>query len=145
MPETIERTSRRDARVDHVGFCNELVKHFAEPTKVAVKNRLLERELDLAEGDFFEGLLIRTCSSVIDPGKLLRLFEKRQITREQFVSAISVRREAAKDFLPGIELAEISEEMPAIASLRITRRKGVEVKLADALRGLGEVIGSGHE
>jgi hypothetical protein len=135
------RASRRDVRVDHLGFVNELTKHFADPLKQQIKLRMNERKLDLAEGDFFEGLLVRGESSSIDPAKYLKLFEKGRITRADFLSALSIKRTAATVFLSEKEVDAISDATPATPQLRVSRRKGVEIKLVDAVRGLADAIG----
>lgn len=76
-----ERKTARNVRVDQIGFVNELVKHYADDLKSSVKVRMLENGVEVAEGDFFSGLLVGRSATVIDPAKFLKLLEKEEITR----------------------------------------------------------------
>jgi hypothetical protein len=135
------RVSRRDVRVDHVGFVDELDKHFGKPTREAIKQRMKEGKLDLSEADFFEGLLVESNTSTIDPAKFFNLFCKGRMKKAEFLSAISIGKKAASVFMSQKEIDAISASEPATPKLMISRRKGAEIKLVDAVRGLASAIG----
>ena len=130
----------RDVRVDHIGFCNELATKLANDLKSAVKVRMDNDELTRVTGDYFEGQLVRSTVSVVDPAKLLALWSKDKITRAQLLSALCVKKEPLAQFLTGAQIDAISETSPGTPQLRVTRIKGVELKLVDAVKNLGESI-----
>ena len=41
-------------RVDRIGYCQELVKLFADPLKAAVKAKMLDGDVGIVEGDRYE-------------------------------------------------------------------------------------------
>jgi hypothetical protein len=135
--EQNDRKRGRDIRADHVGFSNEIGKSFADPIKTAVKARMEADALDIVEGDFFEGLLVTGTRGMIDPAKVFRLIKKGELTESQFLECISVNREKLSEYLGGKEVDRLSDFTPASPQLRITRRKGVEVTLANAIRTIG--------
>lgn len=130
----------RDVRVDHIGFCNELASKLANDLKSAVKVRMAGEEIDRVRGDYFEGQLVQSTVSTVDPAKLLAMYAKEKITRAQMLSALTVKKEPLAEFLTGAQIDAISESGPGTPQLRITRIKGVELKLVDAVKGLGESI-----
>jgi hypothetical protein len=136
-----ERTIARDIRVDQIGFVGELQKQFVEPLKATLKARMGERQIDVCEGEYFSALLVEGGTlSVVDAGKFVRLYESKSITRAEFLSAIAVRNDPCRAFLSGKELAAISEQTPASPQLRVSRKKGVEVRLVDAVKGIASAI-----
>jgi hypothetical protein len=140
--QTLERAVGNDRRVDQIGYVAELVKQFAEPAKAALKLRMAQREIDLAEGSKFQALLVGGGSiGVVDPARLLKLYEGKQITRQQFLSAITVRNEPCRQFLSRDAIDAISAQKPAEPRLTVSRRKGVEISLVEAVRELAEIGG----
>lgn len=136
MSETATAAVPRDVRVDQIGFVNELVSQHANNLKTALKVRMDNDSIERVRGDVFEGLLVSTFVSTVPPAKLLALYEKDKITRAQFLSALSVRKEPLEAFLSGDEIRRISETTPGNPQLRVNRIKGVELKLVDAVKGL---------
>ena len=137
MPEPL---IPRDVRVDQLGFASELQKQHVDNLKSAVKVRMDGEGLTRVEGDYFEGLLVPQDVTSIDPAKLLALYAKDKITRAQLLSCLSVKKEPLAVFLTGGQIAAMSETKPGTPQLRVTRKKGVEVKLVDALKKLGDSI-----
>ena len=138
--QTLERAVGNDRRVDQIGYVAELVKQFADPAKAALKLRMAQREIDLAEGSKFQALLVAGVSiGVVDPARLLKLYESKQITRQQFLSAITVRNEPCRQFLSRDAIDAISAQKPAEPRLTVSRRKGVEISLVEAVRELAEI------
>lgn len=127
----------RDQRIDQIGFAAELQKHYADDLKTAVKMRMAENATPRAEGDFFEALLIadQTRKS-IDAAKIFKLLEQQKITKKQLLSAITIKLDAAREFLSREQLDKLCDQTPASPTLRVTRKHGVELKLVDALAGL---------
>lgn len=134
------RKTCRDARIDHIGFVNELDKHFAGPINDAVKLKLVADNIDLAEGDFFQGLYKPGHRSALDVEKFLRLYDKGKITREQFKSILTIRRDPATKFLTGDQLAAMSFALPPAPSLTVSRKKNVELPLVEVIKALGPLI-----
>ena len=130
----------RDFRIDQIGFAGELQKRHVDNLKSAVKVRMTGEGLDLVAGDFFEGRLVATETGVVDPAKLLNLWAKDKITRAQLLSALSVRKEPLAEFLSRGEIEAMSTTAAGSPQLRVTRIKGVELKLVDAVKGLGESL-----
>ena len=130
----------RDVRIDQMGFVAELVKHHADVLKTKVKVRMLEDETHRVTGDFFEGLLVKGKTRTLDPKKLFKLVKSKQITEEQFLGAVTVKLPAAEQLLSGNEMAKLCDEADASPSLRVTRCKGVELKLVDVVQGLAKSI-----
>ena len=139
--ETEERASARDVRVDQIGFVGELQKHFADDLKTAVKAKMSGDGLQHVEGDYFDGLLVDGYDvQTIDPAKFLKLYEDGKIKRAEFLSALKIANKPAAEFLSGKEIDRISTTAAGQSQLRVTRKKGVEIKLTDAVRGLGKEL-----
>jgi hypothetical protein len=134
-------TLPRDVRVDHLGFVGELADEFAKPLRDRVKTDLEERGTPRVSGDAFQGLLVMVRSSWIDADKFLRLYERKKMSRAQFLAAISVKKEPALQVLSGQDLAAITSEGNATPSLRVTRIKGVEVSLIEAVKTIAAAVG----
>jgi len=80
-------------------------------------------------------------SEKIDPVKWFRLFEAGKISRAAFLECLSVQREAAKEYLSVREIDRISTAAPQpTLSLKVTRKKGVEILLVDAVRSISQAI-----
>lgn len=137
-----ERKTCRDTRVDHIGFVKELGKHFADPINDAIKARLGSEKIDLAEGDLFQGLYLPGHRSALVADKFLRLYDAGKITRAQFLSILSIKRDPAKKFLCEDQLDAMSISLPDAPSLTVTRKQGVELALVDVIKALGPLIES---
>jgi hypothetical protein len=138
LTSATESPVSQDQRIDQVGFVDELVKKYRDPLQKSIKARQIERDAKRATGLYFESLLVGYTPSTTSPEKLFRLLQREKITRAQFLSAISVKRDAALEFLSRDQLAEISEEGEPINKLNIVRIKGAELALVDAVKGLDE-------
>lgn len=131
-----------DPRIDQLGYAGELQKKYADDLKTQVKADMLGRGIERLFGRQFEGLLVTGSSTSIDPEKFLKLYESGRITRKQYLSALSVRKEPAKDAVSGDELARISSAAPTSPALYVTRIKGVEISLVDCLQQLAQHVGA---
>src|SRR4051812_29808596 len=89
-----ERPAVRDKRIDHLGFAGELDTHFIEPLKEAI--RAAHPVGPRLEGDYFAGLIAPNDRRVVDASKWLRLLESKQITREQYLEAVTVSATVAE-------------------------------------------------
>lgn len=138
-----ENVIPRDVRIDQLGFAGELQKQHVDSLKTAVKVRMNDEELDRVRGDYFEGQLVPTVVTTIDPGALLALYSKSKITRAELLSCLSVKKEPLAAFLTGKEIEAMSTKAEGSPQLRVTRIKGVEVGLTTALKGLGDSIAAG--
>jgi hypothetical protein len=127
----------RDVRVDRIGYAREIVELWAEPMKAEVKAKMLASKLVLVEGDRYQGRLAESAPSTVDPGKFYDLMSFGRISKAEFISAIRVNKEAAGQFLSPKDLDAISTP-PAVAvvSLTITRIKGIDVPLREAIEGV---------
>lgn len=131
----------RDQRVDPIGFVKELQDQHADGLKQAVKGRMEAGDLERVRGDFFEGLLVRPNAAPVDPSDLLRLYERKSITREELCSALSVKKEPLAEFLTQRQIDKLAGEgTPATPRLCVSRIKGVEVTLVEAMIGLSESL-----
>jgi hypothetical protein len=139
-PNPLTADSAMNARIDQLGFVNELVKRFSDPLKDQIKWEMTQAAADRAAGLRFEALLVRGTSSLVDPAKFLQLYERGKLSRAQFVSAIRVQRDAALDALSRDALDAISTATPSSPALRVTRIKGVEIVLIDAVRAIADAI-----
>lgn len=130
----------RDQRIDHIGFVNELTKHFADPAKDRVKHAMALKGADRAEGDFFDALLVGGETRTIDARKFMQLLDRGRLTHSQFSQCIHVNKKAVEEFLCGEEIDRISTTSPRTPALYVTRKKDAQIELVDAIRSLGAVI-----
>lgn len=129
-----------DARIDQLGFAKEVAKHFMEPLNGEVKQAMLSRGIDRATGNHFEAVLASPNETTIDSDKFLRKYEKKEMSRAQFLAAICIRKKEALVALSGDELAKISIVEPGTPRLTVPRLKGFEPSLADCITNLAEAI-----
>jgi hypothetical protein len=130
----------RDVRVDRIGFANELSKQFADKLKADVKTRMAEEKLELVEGEYFEGKFVQGTVGTVDPRKVYRLIKSGKLSESQFLECVRVDRGKLEQYLAGKDIDRLSDFSPATPQLRVTRKKGVEVKLVDALKGLNAAL-----
>lgn len=128
----------RDVRVDQIGYVDEVKKQYADDLKTAVKSHMLEDELVRVTGDAFEGLLVQGRERTVPPAKLLRMYEQKKITKAQFLACMKVGNEAADKLLGKAAVARMSKFEDAPPKLCVTRIKGVEITLVDALKQLNK-------
>lgn len=137
---SVAETPIRDIRVDAIGFVNELVAHFANELKTKVKSGMMEKGAERAEGDAFDALLVAGEISTVDPAKFLRKYEKGEISKKDFLSAISVARGKAEEFMAPRDLDLISDTKASSPSLRVTRKKGVNPTLVESVKAVGAAV-----
>jgi|SRR5665213_83439 len=124
-------------RVDQLGFAAEIQKRFAEPLKEKVKEELATRAEDRVAGERFEALLVRANTHWVNPEKFLSLYESGKLTRDQFIAAVKVQRDAALNSMGRADLDEISTATPSTPALRVTQIKGAPlIELADAVAAI---------
>lgn len=142
MPDTEATAVPRDKRIDQIGFVAELQKQYVDNLKDGVKLRMLEGEVKVAEGDFFTATLAGVGSTVgtLDPVKVFRLVKSGRLKEAEFLECCRVERGKLEEYVSGKDLDRLSEFKPATPSLRVTRKKGVEITLTDALKGLGSAL-----
>jgi len=133
-------TSPFDPRVDQLGFVAELQKQFADDLKTVVKTDMLGADEDRRRGESFEAVLVQGTTQTVNPERWVKLYETGRITRAQFMAALSVRRDHALDALGRDELAKISFQTTNTPALRVSRIKGVQVSLVDAVRSLAAAV-----
>lgn len=134
------RFHMHDARIDQLGFAKELDRHFTEPLNGEVKQALLARSIDRATGDHFEAVLVTPTETTVDADKFLKLYEKKAISRAQFLAAIAIRKKQALIAVSGDDLAKISVVEPGSPRLSVPRIKGFEPTLADCIASLAAAI-----
>jgi ABC-type phosphate transport system ATPase subunit len=142
---TVEPTAEaprsiKDVRVDQVGYAAEIVKQHADVLKTKVKVKMLEDEVARVHGNAFEGLLIGSRKRSLDPRKLFKLVKANAITEAQFLGAVTVNLDAAKQLLSGNDLNRLCDEGGESHSLRVTLIKDCKVSPVEALRGLTAAI-----
>lgn len=132
---------RRDVRVDRIGLVNELVKNWIEG-KDGVKARVKAgmKPGETVEGDLFTGRLDGCTESVIDASKLLKLLEKRAVSRPEFCSMIGVKVAVAKQVLDARTFARLCRSYPGTDRLTVERKDRVELTLVRAVTLLGEAL-----
>jgi hypothetical protein len=130
----------RDLRIDAAGFVQELEKHFAKGLKVEIKAGLVAKGASAGEANCFLATLTPTTKSWIDADAFLRLLEKKIITRDAFVAAITVGIEAAGKLMSEADLAKIVIRSAAEPRMSIERKPGVELKTVDVINALSGII-----
>jgi len=135
-PTTAERKIVRDIRIERIGLVEELKKHFTDDLRTGVKLSLVEKGANVAESEHFEGLLVQSERSTIDPAKWLKLYTDGLITRKQFLGALTVVNKAAYEILTPPQIARISSTTPGEPQLRITRKTGPEFEIGELVRRL---------
>ena len=135
-----EISRARDVRVDRVGYAQELVRLWADPIRASVKTKMKEQELDVVEGDRYEGKIAAATTSSIDAAKFFRQFKAGKIKEADFISAIRVSREAAAAFMPPRDLEAITEREPGEPRFTISRKKGIDLPLAAVIAGINEAV-----
>jgi hypothetical protein len=129
---------RRDVRVDRLGFVKELADQYGGPIRDAMKAAMEEGER--VEGDFFEGLLAGSTSTTINKAALLRMYEAKKLTKAEFLDCIEGSVSGAKRRIDPKLLKTLCKTSEGSCSLRIARKKGVQVELVDALKALNAEI-----
>lgn len=133
----------RDDRIDELGVVNELWDHFDDEVKPLVKTHLKEMGAKRGRGEFFEGLLAggEHPGRAINPAKFLKLFQKGDISRKEFLSALRISIETAGQFLPEKKLNSICDKLPAPEpSLTVSRIKGTDFNLLEAVKNIAKSI-----
>ena len=139
MSQTLEADApsvAHDHRADQIGFVNELQRLHADRLKSALKCRMLDNELTRVCGDYFEGLLVEGTIGTVDPKKLFKMLQAGEISEKDFLGCVKVNREAALKIVAERDLDKLSTFVDATPSLRVTRIKGVNLELVEALNGL---------
>jgi hypothetical protein len=129
---------RRDVRIDQIGFANELVKHYVDPLKDAVKSAH-EAGTSL-EGDFFTARIDAADKTTVDARRWFKLFSDGEMTRDQFLDAITVSTTDARRVLGEKAFEKASTTVAAGDRLTVTRKKGAEIGLVQAVNTLSHTI-----
>jgi hypothetical protein len=131
----------RDARVDPIGFAEELGKHFVTLHRDKVKLSMIEKSVDRVAGEYFEGLLICPADrGTIEARKLFRLVAAGKLTESQFLECVTVQRKAAEQYVAGKELDRMSSFTESTPYIKIARRKDVQLELVDMVKGLSAAL-----
>jgi hypothetical protein len=134
MPEKQEKTIARDVRVDRIGYVQELGKLWADELKKLVKGRMIESGLELVSGDKYQGKLSAgESSSVVNAAKVWKLFKANVITEKQLVGCMSISKSELLQFLSAEQVAKLCDTMPKSPSFTVTRIKGIDVTLQQAI------------
>jgi hypothetical protein len=137
----VDQIISRDARVDQIGFVDELETHHAEKLRGLVKGRMLENDIRNVEADFFVGLLVPGgLQTSVPPARLLEMWEAGEIDRQQFLSALTVRNDPLKTFLSLDAIDEIANKTKTPPKLYVKRKANADVQLVDAVRRLADQI-----
>ena len=97
---------------------------------------MLAKDASYAQSDLAVARMQDSSRSVINPRKLHELVKARKLTIDQFLDAVSVRKEPLKEFLSGQEIEAISSDIDAEPSLVTEFKPGIHVEcqpLAEAL------------
>jgi hypothetical protein len=129
----------REARLDPIGFAS-LLEPWAKDQRTGVKMSMIAKGAERATGDCFEGLVYTFTPATIDTNKFVKLFERGGMSRAQFISCLTIKKDAAGEFLSRQEIEAISNEQMPVENLKVSRIKTVEVKLVDAVKRLAEAI-----
>ena len=123
--------TRRDVRIDRIGFVSELGKQFADPLRLAVRDA---HEVGARlQGDCFEGLLYESGSAEVDSGKFLKLLEQGKISRDQYLAAVAVSVTEARRILDEKTFDRVAVVGELRKALKISRLKGVSIELIMAV------------
>ena len=85
-------------------------------------------------------VLVTGESGYTDAKRLFKKVATGQITEKQFLDCISVKRAEAKKLLGEIELNKMTVFTPSSPRLNIKRKKGAEVSLIEALKGINAAL-----
>ena len=72
--------------------------------------------------------------TITDAERGLRIYERKRLTRAQFLSAIAVRVKPLTAFMSSDAIDAISGSAPRRSSLTVKRKKAVEASLAIAVQ-----------
>lgn len=139
-PPPAELQIVRESRLDQLGMVNELVKQYFDPLNDAVKKTLKTKGVKHAVADHFEGKLVDASPESIDPGKFLKLYEDGRLKRHELLKCLSIHKKAATEFLSGKEISAISKPLAPFCALYVTRIKGVEIELVDAVKSIAAAV-----
>lgn len=132
---------RRDVRVDRIGFVGELMKQYIDGDhglKAKVKGELEAGQS--AEGDYFVGRLDAAVAAEISASGVYKLHKQGKLSEAELIEMISVKSTVAKEKIDPKTLKRLTRTYEGTPRLTITRKKGVEIKLVDAVRGLSSAI-----
>jgi hypothetical protein len=137
-----EPATRRDKRVDQIGYVNELVSNYieAKPNGLKLKVKADMTAGERIAGDAFEGLLISRVFTTISTSAVLKLLESGEITRADACEILTVNKDEATKRVDPKRLARMTRSFPATPALQVRRLPGVEIALVDALRELSKEI-----
>jgi predicted nucleotide-binding protein (sugar kinase/HSP70/actin superfamily) len=126
-------------KIDQIGLVGELKDLYTDGLRDDVKADMSKKGANRAEGDLFDAMLVTAESRSVDTDGLLKLYEKKQITRDQFLSAIKANVSPLGKFLSENDIEKISTKTSSV-SLRVARKKGVALVLLDCVRGISEAV-----
>lgn len=95
---------------------------------------------EAVEGDFFFARLDASSETEISVSAVLKLYEQQAISRSELVDMLSVRNEPARKILPPKTIQRISRTFVGTARLVVSRKDGVEMKLADAVSKIADEL-----
>jgi hypothetical protein len=133
----------RDSRLNLVrviGTLNDRLVNGAQGLKARIKAAMTEKGAQFAESDLVLGALRPGSSSGdIEPHKLHELVKAGQLTMDQFLSSVSVRKTALTEYLSGATIALLSTRIHNPEAALFTEfKEGVELdvdELAISLAG----------
>ena len=136
-----EPVTGTDKRIDTLGFGDELTKQYLKDLRSTVKVKMINFGYACLTGAQFEGKLAGSTKRTVDVAKFYKLFKNGGMSEKDFLASISVSATDAEKVLHPKVLDKITNCEPGTPSLTVVRKKGVEIRLVDALEGLRNDVG----
>jgi hypothetical protein len=129
-----------DKRLNAIKLISYLADRAIPDLRSKVKASMLAKHAQYAESEFAVAKLVTSSRTVIQAANLLKLYERASISRAQLLSALSVRKEPASEFLSASQIASISEVSAGEPLLYTDFKPGVEVREDEFLHVLEHAL-----
>lgn len=134
----------RDTRVDDIFYVQTLLKQVAEPLKAAVKAQFEHLLNSVHRTVWLEGEVAKSTVSLqtitsVDANKFMKSYEQGEITRSQFIEAISVKKEQASKHYSAGRLRKMLIHHPNQISMTVQAKDG-EISVRSAADGARNAV-----
>jgi len=140
MSTAIKTKSDLAAAIDRIGVAQDLHFLLLKGEREAVAARLTELAADHSLGETHQVRRAGRTEGEISARRFYNLFKSGKITEAQFISAISVGRTAALEFMTAPEVEKLTTRTDGTPRCTFSRQKGVEPELAARLRELADYV-----
>ena len=128
-----------DKRIDEIGNAEDFVSEFVKDRRKGLKETLLAKGAERAEGDSHQAIIVESESRTVDAAALLKLLQKGKIRESDFFSAIKASAEKCEKFLSQNDLEKICTRVTT-KSMKISQKKKAPIDLVACLKRLSSAI-----